>query len=186
MRSARTSFGIILTLGLLAVPVGATGQSADEAPADDNETTEPVYVTWSGTSAGMLDVPGEPEQFPGYSRLVEGNRAIQTSEDPRISGVVTYVYVVDWAGVDRRHTSLARLENGEGAWQGPLTNVFLPDQRWVQYGWLKGEDAYEGLSFFTSGQFDSGSHTHTGEGMIWPGDPPPMPDPALLAAGLDR
>ena len=186
MRSARTSFGIILTLGLLAVPVGATGQSADEAPADDNEATEPVHVTWTGDFAGWVDVPGEPEQFPWGFRMFEGNRATQTSEDPRISGECTAVYLVDRAGVDRRHTSLARLENGEGAWQGPLTNVFLPDQRWVQYGWLKGEGAYEGLSFFTSGQFDAGSHTHTGEGMIWPGDPPPAPDAALLEAVLDR
>jgi hypothetical protein len=186
MRTARTSIGIILTLGLLAVPLAATGQSSDEAAAGDNEATAPVHVTWSGTYAGTIDVPPAPVQFPGYFRMFEGNRATQTSEDPRISGEYTTVYVVDRAGVDRRHTSLARIENDEGAWQGPLTNVFLPDQLWVQYGWLQGEGAYEGLSFFTSGQFDAGSSTHEGEGMIWPGDPPPAPDPALLEAVLDR
>jgi len=185
MRSARTSFGIILTLGLLAVPVGATGQSADEAPADDNETTEPVYVTWSGDFAGFLDVPGEPVQFPWGFRMLEGNRATQTSEDPRISGEYTSVYFTDRAGVDRRETSLVRIENDEGAWQGPVTDVFLPDSLWIQYGWLKGEGAYEGLSFFTSGQFDAGSPYHSGQGMIWPGDPPPVPDAALLEAGLE-
>ncbi|MEA2026983.1 MAG: hypothetical protein U9O18_09870, partial [Chloroflexota bacterium] len=136
MRSARTLFGIVLTLSLLALPSGAVGQSSDEAPVDDNEATEPVYVTWSGDYAGWVDVPGEPEQFPGYFRMFEGNRATQTSEDPRISGEYTTVYVVDRAGVDRRHTSLVRIENDEGAWQGPLTNVFLPDLLWVQYGWL--------------------------------------------------
>ena len=155
----------ILTLSLLALPVGATGQSPDEAPAVDNETTEPVYVTWSGDFAGFLDVPGEPEYFPGYYRMFEGNRATQTSEYPRISGEYTTVYLVDRNGVDRRHTSLVRIENDEGAWQGPLTNVFLPDQLWVQYGWLKGEGAYEGLSFFTSFRGDAGDSHHVGEGI---------------------
>ena len=189
MRSARTFFGIILTLSLLALPGGATGQSSDATPVDDNAATEPVYVTWSGDYAGWLDVPGETEDFPGFFRMFEGNRATQTSEDPRISGEYTSVYLVDRTGADRRHTSLVRLENDEGAWQGPLTNVFLPDQLqpdqlWVQYGWLKGEGAYEGLSFFTSGQFDGGSASHEGQGMIWPGDPPPVPDSALLEAAL--
>ncbi len=186
MRSARTSFGIILALSLLALPVGATGQSSDEPAADDNETAAPVHVTWSGYFTGWVPVPGEPEQFPGYYRMFGGNRATQTSEDPRISGEYTAVYLVDRAGVDRRHTSLVRIENDEGAWQGPLTNVFLPDQLWVQYGWLKGEDAYEGLSFFTSFRGDAGDSHHDGEGMIWPGDPPPVPDPALLEAVLER
>ena len=186
MRSTRTFVGLVLTLSLLAVPIGATGQSSDEAPVDANAATEPVYVTWSGDYAGWLDVPGETEYFPGCFRMFEGNRATQTSEDPRISGEYTTVYIVDRAGVDRRHTSLVRIENDEGAWQGPLTNVFLPDQLWVQYGWLKGEGAYEGLSFFTSGQFDAGDPRHEGEGMIWPGDPPPEPDPGLLEAALER
>jgi hypothetical protein len=167
--------------------LGATGQSSDEAPAGDNEATEPVYVTWSGDFAGMIPMPMEMQRFPWGLRTFEGNRATQTSEDPRISGEVTFVYFVDRAnGLRGRHTSLARLENDEGAWQGPLTDVFLPDGQWLQYGWLKGEDAYEGLSFFTSFRGDAGDSHHSGEGMIWPGDPPPVPDPALLAAELDR
>jgi hypothetical protein len=182
MRSARTSFGIILTLSLLAVPFGATGQSSDEAPVDDNEATQPVHVTWSGYFTEFISVPGEPQQFPWGLRTFGGNRATQTSEDPRISGEHTSVYLVDRADELRRHTSLTRIENDEGAWQGPVTDVFLPDDLWVQYGWLKGEGAYEGLSFFTSGQFDAGSANHEGQGMIWPGDPPPVPDPALLEA----
>ena len=184
MRSARTPIGIVLTLSLLALPASAVGQSSDAAPADDNESTEPVYVTWSGDFAGMLDMPGEPEVFPGYYRALEGNRATQTSDDPRIRGEATYVYLVDRNLADRRHTSLMRLENDDGAWQGQLTNVFLPDQVWVQYGWLKGEGAYEGLSFFTSFRGSSTGSRHLGEGMIWPGDPPPAPDPALLESVL--
>jgi hypothetical protein len=174
---------LTLSLVLLALPASAVGQSTDEAPADDNESTEPVYVTWSGDFAGMLDMRGEPEILDGYTRALEGNRAKQTSDDPRISGEATYVYLVDRNGTDQRHTSLVRLENDEGAWQGELTNVFLPDQVWVQYGWLKGEGAYEGLSFFTSFRGTNGSR-HLGEGMIWPGDPPPAPDPALLESVL--
>jgi len=191
MRSARTSFGIILTLSLLALPIGATGQSSDAAPVDGNEATEPVYVTWSGVYAGDLDVPGEPQQFPWGSREYHGNRAIQTSEDPRISGDYTIVYLGDgpWPareGESSRFTSLVRIENDEGAWQGPLTIVWLPDLTWVEQGWLKGEGAYEGLSFFTSFRGSAESPSHVGEGVIWPGDPPPAPDVALLEAALDR
>ena len=101
------------------------------------------------------------------------------------------MYLVDRNGVDRRHTSLVRIENDAGAWQGPLTNVFLPDQflpdqPWVQYGWLKGEGAYEGLkSFFTSFRGHAGDPHHIGEGMSGRGDPPPVPDPALLEAASE-
>jgi hypothetical protein len=186
MRSARASLGIILSLSLLAVPSGTTGQSPDAVPADENEATEPVYVTWSGDFAGFLDMPGEPQQFPWGFRTLEGNRAVQTSEDPRISGHYTTVDLVDRAHADKRQTSLVRIENDEGAWQGPLTNVFLPDETWIQYGWLTGEGAYEGLSFFTSFRGDQGVSHHIGEGVIWPGDPPPEPDAALLEAVLDR
>jgi hypothetical protein len=191
MRSARTSFGIILTLSLLALPIGATGQSPDAAPVDGNEAAEPVYVTWSGDFAGFLNVPGEPQQFPWGSREYHGNRAIQTSEDPRISGDYTIVYLGDgpWparAGESSRFTSLVRIENDEGAWQGPVTIVWLPDLTWVEYGWLTGESAYEGLSFFTSFRGSADAARHVGEGVIWPGGPPPAPDVALLEAALGR
>ena len=191
MRSARTSFGIILTLSLLALPIGATGQSSDEAQVDDNEATEPAYVTWSGDFADFLYVPREPQQFPWGSREYHGNRAFQTSEDARISGDLTVVYLGDgpWparAGESSRFTSLVRIENDEGAWQGPLTEVFFPDGVWVEYGWLKGAGAYEGLSFFTSFRGSTSDPHHVGEGVIWPGDPPPAPDAALLEAALDR
>ena len=186
MRTARTSLGIILALSLLALPSAAISQSPDAAPADDNAAAEPVYVTWSGDFTGSLDVPMEPQQFPWGFRMLEGNRAVQTSEDPRISGDLTSVDLVDRAHADKRQTSLVRIENEEGAWQGPLTNVFLPDDTWIQYGWLTGEGAYEGLSFFTSFRGDQGVVRHIGEGVIWPGDPPPAPDAALLEAVLDR
>ena len=73
--------------------------------------------------------------------------------------------LVDRAHADKRQTSLVRIENDEGAWQGPLTNVFLPDETWIQYGWLTGEGAYEGLSFFTSFRGDQGVSHHIGEGV---------------------
>ena len=82
MRSAPASLGIILSLSLLAVPSGTTGESPDAVPADENDATEPVYVTWSGDFAGFLDVPGDPQQFPWGFRMLEGNRAVRTSDDP--------------------------------------------------------------------------------------------------------
>ena len=80
---------------------------------------------------------------------------------------------------------LRRIENDDGAWQGPLTEVRFADGTVVNYGWLEGEGAYEGLSFFTSWHGPSGTRIRKGEGLIWPGDPPPAPDPALLEALLE-
>ena len=103
--------------------------------------------------------------------MLEGNRAVQTSEDPRISGFYTIVYLGDRAhGRPRqvessRFTSLVRIENDEGAWQGPLTDVWPPDGMWIQYGWLKGEGAYEGWSFFTSFRGSADDARHVGEGV---------------------
>ena len=192
MRSIRTSAALVLILSLMALPGGAMGQSADEVPGDSDGGTAPVYVTWTGAYGYGFPVDIEPEEFPWGTRTYEGIASTQTADDPRVSGEVVELMVgegelmqmkVDDVG---RYTVLMRIENDEGAWQGPVTTVLLPDYLQISYGWLKGEGAYDGLSYFHSYRDDTASDIHKGDGMIWPGDPPPTPDPALLdsAPGL--
>jgi hypothetical protein len=189
MRSARTLIGTVLALALLGLPGAASAQSSEEPQSADNQTAEPVFVTWSGPFQSFLDVPGEQEYFPWGIRGYAGVRAALISDDPRISGRVTDLYFGDGplrhTGQPSRWTKLRRIENVDGAWQGPHTEVHFPDGTWVDYGWLEGEGAYEGLSFFTSWRGPWSSSTRKGEGMIWPGDPPPAPDPALMEALLE-
>jgi hypothetical protein len=189
MRSARTLIGTVLALALLGLPGAASAQSSEEPQSADNQTAEPVFVTWSGPFQSFLDVPGEQEYFPWGIRGYAGVRAALISDDPRISGRVTDLYFGDGplrhTGQPSRWTKLRRIENVDGAWQGPHTEVHFPDGTWVDYGWLEGEGAYEGLSFFSSWRGPWSSSTRKGEGMIWPGDPPPAPDPALMEALLE-
>jgi hypothetical protein len=186
MRSTRMLAGIALILSVVALPGGAMGQSADDRPADGDTT--PVYVTWTGAYGYSFPLDVEPVDFPWGTRTFQGIHVTQTADDPRVSGEVIELIVGDGELLPTkpdqvsRFTSLMRIENDEGAWQGPLTTVLLPDYLQITYGWLKGEGAYEGLSFFTSYRDDTASDIHKGEGMIWPGDPPPVPDPTLLDA----
>lgn len=190
MRSARRLVGILLALSLLALPGAATAQSSDEPPPAGSQSDAPVYVTWTGIASSVFDVPEEPETFPWGTRQHYGVHARQTSDDPRISGRVTDLYLGDGPlyhtpGELSRWTVLRRIENDDGAWQGPRTEVHFPDGTWVSYGWLEGEGAYEGLRLFTSWRGPGAGSSRKGEGMIWPGDPPPAPDPALLEAALE-
>ena len=171
------------------MPNGTTGQSPDAVPADENEATEPVYVTWSGDFAGFLDMPWEPQPFPWGFRMLEGNRAVQTSEDPRISGHYTTVDLVDRAHADKRQTSLVRIENDEGAWQGPLTNVFLPDETGIlPVRLVDGRGRLRGLELLHElprrpgclAPYRRGRRSRPGA------QSPPEPDAALLEAVLDR
>jgi|GEM_PF-3185818 len=192
MRTARTIAGSVLTLSLLAVPCGTAGQSSDELPADGNEDAAPVHVTWTGAYGWSFPVDQPDEVFPWGIREHTGwHLSSYTSDDPRISGEVTYLGATDSpsspeAGDLARETQLMRIENELGAWQGPVTVVVFPDYLQVSYGWLKGEGAYEGLYYFTSYYDDTASDIHKGQGVIWPGEPPPVPDASLLAAELDR
>ena len=43
-----------------------------------------------------------------------------------------------------------------------------------------GQDTYKGFSYFHSTRGHAAETERTVEGAIWPGEPPPMPDPSLL------
>jgi hypothetical protein len=73
-----------------------------------------------------------------------------------------------------------RLENEWGAWEGVVHGARYPDGSELEYGWLAGQDTYEGFSYFHSTRGHPAETERTVEGAIWPGEPPSTPDPSLL------
>lgn len=157
-----------------------------------------------GTPAPM------PTLEPGVVLPVEGTRAVvsatepvaapdagrETStstttlellmEDPRVSGTARIERLVEGSSTSglRRWSGRMRLENADGAWQGTVTGAAFRDGKEVEYGWLTGSRAFEGYTFFYISSLDPGAPDGgTGpmvEGIVWPGEPPPAPDPAGL------
>jgi len=77
----------------------------------------------------------------------------------------------DWYALpDGQRTGVSwgtyRIENADGAWEGPFTGAEYPDERSPDIVWLVGEGAYEGLTAFV--------HEASGpiEGVIVPGPQP--------------
>jgi len=184
MQGTRSVLGSLLALSLLALPATASGQTSEGATVDGDA---PVYVTWRGTYDYEFGVDVPEEEFPWGERGHSGLHVSMNASDSRVSGEQIFVFVDDIAASEEagdlgRSTIFVRIENAEGAWQGPLTAVMFPDNLSVESGWLTGEGAYEGLSYFYSYHDDTASDIHTGQGVIWPGEPPPIPDAALLQA----
>jgi hypothetical protein len=92
--------------------------------------------------------------------------------DPRASGVGHVIIdAEDYGGMGPEWGTL-RLENDEGAWEGPVSGVHMGvDTR--MSGWLLGEGAYAGLSYYYYLEIDGSGLTAVVEGIIYPGDPPP-------------
>jgi hypothetical protein len=80
-----------------------------------------------------------------------------------------------------RQTSLLR--GPEGYWTGTSAGCF--DQHGIHHGVevLTGHGAYDGLLATLHIVSDPESDTTTAEGLIFPGEMPPEPDPVEPAAG---
>ncbi len=104
------------------------------------------------------------------------------SLDVRVSGEARQVLHIEAApGVGlQRSIGTMRLENEWGAWEGVVSGVRYPDGSELDYGWLRGQGNYAGFSYFHSTQGHATEAARAVEGAIWPGEPPPMPDPSLL------
>jgi hypothetical protein len=138
-----------------------------------------------------------PEMDPTAAHSVEGNatvvdesmtsgsvrRVLQLDvEDRRADGTATVSLLTEQAPAAglQRSSGVMRLENAWGAWEGVVYAVRYPDGTELEYGWLTGRDAYEGFSYFHHIRGHSTEAERAVEGAIWPGEPPPMPDPSLL------
>ena len=162
---------LVLALTLLAALAIAGAFAGGTRPAPEIDPTSILPIT------GTTEVGSESAAGGVFERLVR----IDVS-DPRVRGEARQVLHIEAApGVGlQRSTGVMRLENEWGAWEGVVHGVRYPDGSELEYGWLVGQDAYEGFSYFHSTGGHAAETERTVEGAIWPGEPPPMPDPSLL------
>jgi len=168
-RSLALPVALALTLLLALVLTMPLGGGIGPAPAMD--------------PAGVRNVSGT-------SDLVNESRATSVLErellldvgDARIDGGARQVlHIEESPNADLQRTvGIMRLENDWGAWEGVINGARYPDGTAFEYGWLTGEGAYEGYTYFHSTYGIPAGTERVIEGAIWPGEPPPMPDPSLL------
>jgi hypothetical protein len=161
----------VLVLTMLAALAIAVPLGGGARPAPEMDPSSVLEVT------GTIEVISEPEVDGVLERTVRVD-----ASDPRVRGEARQVLHIEEApGVGlERSTGMMRLENEWGAWEGVVHGVRYPDGSELEYGWLAGQDTYEGFSYFHSTRGHPAETERTVEGAIWPGEPPSMPDPSLL------
>ena len=161
----------VLVLTLLAVLAVAVPFAGGTRPAPEMDPTSVLEVS------GTTEVIHESEVDGVFERAVR-----VVASDPRARGEARQIVHIEAApGVGlQRSTGWMRLENEWGAWEGDVHGVRYPDGSELEYGWLAGQDTYEGFSYFHSTRGHPAETERTVEGAIWPGEPPPTPDPSLL------
>ncbi|MFO7532485.1 MAG: hypothetical protein R6W93_08475 [Candidatus Limnocylindrales bacterium] len=175
MRTLRLSLVGTVMLALLGGFGGATVSAQSEEPLD------PMGASfWTAT---FTDVEPPAIAFtagPGYDEASGvASEGLVEASDPRISG--RWRQVMDMRSYVSREpagvpatvwTATARLDNEEGAWVGTFTG-FLDGDVGREWNVLRGEGAYEGLTAV----FRWLGEEYRQEGIIFPGDLPPLPDP---------
>ncbi len=162
---------LVLALTLLAALAIAVPFAGGTRPAPEMDPTSVLEIT------GTTEVISESEVDGVFERAMR-----VVASDPRASGKarqIAHIEVAPGVGL-QRSTGVMRLENEWGVWEGVVHAARYPDGSELEYGWLAGQDAYEGFSYFHSTRGHAAETERTVEGAIWPGEPPPMPDPSLL------
>lgn len=108
--------------------------------------------------------------------------SVDTTNDPRVNGTATGPWNVDFsvmasglpqAGID---WGTRRLENEDGAWEGPFLGAVFPGPRDEITFWLKGSGAYEGLTYYMHigaiAAPGADAAVYPIEGIIFKGSPP--------------
>jgi hypothetical protein len=95
---------------------------------------------------------------------------VNTMSDARATGTGTISGDADMYGSVGPQWGTYRLENADGAWEGPWTGM-LPNAGAVTQvtAWLVGSGAYEGWTYYL---YARGTGTVDVEGIIYPGAPP--------------
>jgi len=89
-----------------------------------------------------------------------------------VSGVETVILeAADYGGMGPEWGTI-RIVNDEGAWYGTLSGVNMGTDTHMT-GWLQGEGAYTGLSYYYESVMNGVTLDGTVVGIIYPGDPPP-------------
>jgi hypothetical protein len=162
---------LVLALTMLAALAIVVPLAGGTRRAPEMDPSSPLSVT------GAIEVISESELDGVFERLVRVD-----ASDPRVRGEARQVMSIESApGVGLlRSTGLMRLENEWGAWEGAIHGARYPDGTELEYGWLEGHGAYDGYSYFHSTRGHPAETGRTVEGAIWPGEPPPAPDPSSL------
>ena len=160
---------VLLTASMLTL--GSLGGGPGSAPPMDAAAVRVID--------GNVELDSATDVAGGSERVLR----IET-DDPRIRGKARQLLAIEdapEAGLERS-TGVMRLENEWGAWEGIVKGVRYPDGTEIEYGWLTGEVAYAGFTYFHSTRDHPAEAERVLEGAIWPGEHPPMPDPSLLQA----
>ena len=162
---------VVLALSILAALAIAVPFAGGTRPAPEMDPTSVLAIT------GTTEVISESEVDGVFERAVR-----VVASDPSASGEARQVLLIEAApGVGlQRSIGMMRLENEWGAWEGVVRGARYPDGSELEYGWLAGQDTYQGFSYFHSTRGHAAETERTVEGAIWPGEPPPMPDLSLL------
>ena len=162
MRSIKTSSSFVLAISLMAG--SAIGVIAQDGPADP--------VAFSG------HIPSGSATYQEGAGSAWVFRSAEMS-DPRLQGVVTHSHNVESAGDFRIFSSVWRIENEDGAWEGPEHTVILPGEgRTMSSVVLIGEGDYEGLTALA--EFTFVGYSKDVRGVIIDGGLPPIPPAARL------
>ena len=123
--------------------------------------TEVVSVQTYGTSVQAGDVV----QMRGVVATT-----VDTMNDPRVTGTGVIHGENDSYGSVGPQWGTYRLENAEGAWEGPWTGALWGDGMVSDVtAWLVGSGAYDGYTYYFHAR---GANPMKVEGIVFPGSPP--------------
>jgi hypothetical protein len=174
MRMPERTIGIGLAVGLIgAMTTGVAAQ--DEGSIMDACTTDAVPVRGEIIWGDVARDPTFIEDGAGTSHIRDFvYLSTMKADDDRLAGDTTGTVDWDFFRLDRKAPQRAglnqgtfRIDNAEGAWEGPWTGIGSSTDSWRALIELTGSGAYEGFSatlFTHSG--DSGPVT----GVIYPTD----------------
>jgi hypothetical protein len=140
-----------------------------------------TYVT--ATAEMKLNFGKETTDPDGTVHNRGGKATVRLSgNDPRFTGTEVSTWNIDaWTGSADSDDDVALIQWGttvfttaDGSWVGSFSGTYSDATKddLITF-WLKGRDAYEGLSLFMwVRQSDAGTATAVYEGLIFPGDPP--------------
>jgi hypothetical protein len=177
-----------------ATPTPAAPPATPATPAP-TATPTPAPIAYgaatvvSGTESctferqGTTTLVGETSEYRGAVLS-----CIDASNDPRVSGPVTYTWEYDgWAMGTHVQWGTGRLENTGGAWDGTMTGSYSTSRGDLLLFWFRGSGGYEGLSYAMWAVLSPAevAWTYPVDGIIFPGSPPapkPGDDAALRQA----
>jgi hypothetical protein len=167
--------------GVVAPLPVSTASRSPEAAQTLAPTTTPVPSTpgtgdqhVTGTETGVILATGYTSTTVGDVTQLRGGviTAIQIMNDRRVTGDATFRFSVDAHANVGPEWGTYRLENADGAWEGPCSGASW-DAGNAADGtcWLTGSGAYTGFTYYFHHTYGLGDSTNV-DGIIFPGAPP--------------